>query len=790
MPVRLPGLPVLDRYVLRELVAPFVLATALLTFFLLIDRIYQLTELVIIKGVPFHLVLQLLAFMLPSFLAHTLPMALLVAVLLVGGRMAGDLEVVAWKAAGVSLTRLLRPVLFAAVTVMVATAGFTLVLTPLANQEFQSQLFAILQARAVSGLKERVFNTSFVDMMVYVEDISASQVALRGVILSDERDPTVSRLITAREGRLLTDERTRRVTLRLLDGAVNEADVVPVPAPPATAGAFGPAGGAAGADRYRHTGFAVYDMTVGLESPLKSAGRREKPERDLGLAELRTRITALGQDPEGRLPFLSELHKRFAFPVAAVIFALLGFPLAVRSHRGGRSVALVASLTILVTYYLLLTSLESLALRQRLPVGPAIWGPNLFFATLGAALLAVTVREWRAPRLRVLWWVMDALWQRRPRRRPLRGPRIAAAGPDTTFIIDRYLLRQFLVFAGAGLAVAAALVIVVDLLQTLDRFLRAKPPFVHIAEHFLFAVPIAVHQGLPIVMLVATIFLFLTLSRWHELTALKAAGISLYRVSAPILMMGLAASIGAGLFQEFLLPILSQRGEEVDRVKIRGQLPRHLQSRTRLWLRSSDTRFYRVELLNPATSDLYGVTVFEIDPAFRLVSRLDARQARWSPDGWEYIDGAIREIDPSGRVTTLPFVRTALDLEETINDFTEIQKPPGSMSYRELREYVARLEAAGFQVRKYLVDMYAKLSAPLENLIMVLVAIPFALQAPRGGRLYGIGLAIAILAGYMVVDRSARALGQADLLPPFLAAWTANVIFLGLGTSLFLRSRT
>jgi lipopolysaccharide export system permease protein len=112
------------------------------------------------------------------------------------------------------------------------------------------------------------------------------------------------------------------------------------------------------------------------------------------------------------------------------------------------------------------------------------------------------------------------------------------------------------------------------------------------------------------------------------------------------------------------------------------------------------------------------------------------------------------------------------------------------MSYRELNEYIGKLEAAGFQTRKYLVDMYSKLSEPLENLIVVLVAIPFALHAPRGGRLYGTGLAIGIMAAYLVLDRSARALGQADLLPPLLAAWSANVIFLGLGAALFLRSRT
>src|SRR5438067_11628594 len=112
---------VIDRYVLRELIAPFGLSGALLTFFLLIDRIYNLTDLVITKGVPLHLVSQLLVFMLPSFLALTLPMALLVAVLLAAGRMAGDLEIVAFQASGVGPMRLFSPVL--AVALMVPPAA-------------------------------------------------------------------------------------------------------------------------------------------------------------------------------------------------------------------------------------------------------------------------------------------------------------------------------------------------------------------------------------------------------------------------------------------------------------------------------------------------------------------------------------------------------------------------------------------------------------------------------------------------------------------------------------------
>src|SRR6267143_666026 len=326
----------------------------------------------------------------------------------------------------------------------------------------------------------------------------------------------------------------------------------------------------------------------------------------------------------------------------------------------------------------------------------------------------------------------------------------------------------------------------------LARAGRARPPPAArgVVEPFLYRLPAALHEGLPVIMLVATIFVFLSLSRFHELTAMKAAGISLYRVSAPILLIGLSVAVSAMLFQELFLPRLNELGEEVDRVKIRGQLPRHLQSRQRLWLRSSDSRFYRIELLSPQTSDLYGVTILEIDRGFRLLTRLDARQAHWTESGWELRDGDFREIEAGGTVQTVPFTLTALELAEDIEEFTRIHKNFEAMSYWELRDYVTRLEAAGFQAKKYLVALYSKLSFPLVNLVMVLVAIPFALQSPRGGRLFGVGLAIAIMAGYLVVHYVALAFARADLLPPLVAAWTANVIFFGLGTSLLLRART
>src|SRR5439155_1083753 len=240
-----------------------------------------------------------------------------------------------------------------------------------------------------------------------------------------------SRIITAREGRLLTDEVNRRITLRLLNGGVSEADVMPA-GPPRSLSKDVTSGGAATGARYRYTLFGVYDLSLSVDSPLKGAPRGEKPEKDLTLAELTARVAELWADRHGRAPYLIELHKRFALPLAALVFALVAFPLAIRSHRGGRSVAFAGSLAILLTYYVVMTSLEGAALRLQIPTGIAIWTPNVLFALLGVGFLVATAREWRLPALPLFWRLLDALTDRASRRGARRGrlPGARVARPD------------------------------------------------------------------------------------------------------------------------------------------------------------------------------------------------------------------------------------------------------------------------------------------------------------------------------------------------------------------------
>jgi len=382
-----------------------------------------------------------------------------------------------------------------------------------------------------------------------------------------------------------------------------------------------------------------------------------------------------------------------------------------------------------------------------------------------------------------------------PKRPPVervRGPVTRVRGPRaSTYIIDRYLTSQYVTFLGIGIGVASVLILVVDLIQYLDRFLRTKPPFIYILQHLFYRLPGSLYDGLPIIVLISTVLLFLTLTQQRELDALKAAGVSLYRASLPILLVALAISVGSGLLQETVLPGLNAKAEEVDRVKIRGNQPRHLQRQTQIWYRSSDTRFLRMELLDPIERSLDGLLVVDISPEFRLRDRLDASKARWTDSGWMLSDGVYRKIGPGGRVVADLFTERLVIMPEQINDLIQVQKSPETMSFRELSAYVVRLAETGHHVGKYLVQLDSKLSFPLVHVIMALVAIPFALVSPRGGG-RGVGIAVAILisVSYWLVHSVAIAFAKAELLPPMLGAWTANIVFAGIGATLFLRART
>lgn len=365
--------PTLRRYFLREVAVPFLLGIGVFTFILLIARMLKLVELVVNRAVPIFEIVKLFAYILPTFLEVTVPMALLLAVLLCFSRLSADSEIVALKTSGISLYQMIVPV-----------AGFTLLVTLLAlllavyarpwgNSNLKASLYEIAKTRASAGLRERVFNDDFAGLVIYVEHVEPPGDRLEGILIADARDPNQRNTVLAKNGFLVGNEEAHSVTLRLLDGSIHT---------------FLP-----GEKSYHKTDFTTYDVSLNLAVALAKFSQREKDAQEMTLTELRRAIADRSAAGRSINAELVELHRKFSLPFACLVFGLVGVPLGVQPVRAVRSRSFSVSLALIFVYYLMLTAGEALAEKGRLPAIVALWIPNVVFGSLGIALFVAVARE-------------------------------------------------------------------------------------------------------------------------------------------------------------------------------------------------------------------------------------------------------------------------------------------------------------------------------------------------------------------------------------------------------------
>ena len=196
--MRLPRLPIIDRYIAKEIVAPFALGVGLLTFALVTGRLLKLTEMVVNRGVTLGDVASLIGYIMPAFLELTFPMAVLLGVLMGFGRMSGDRELIAARACGMSLYRLAIPVLGFAIVIWAFSSWLSFSVRPWANSHLRDELYELTQTRSAVGLKDKVFNRNFPGLVIYVDHISAKDEVLHGVMISDARNPAQQNTIIAK----------------------------------------------------------------------------------------------------------------------------------------------------------------------------------------------------------------------------------------------------------------------------------------------------------------------------------------------------------------------------------------------------------------------------------------------------------------------------------------------------------------------------------------------------------------------------------------------------------------
>lgn len=751
---------ILDRYIVKETVPNVLIGLLVFTFVMLMNTILLLAETLITKGVEIINLFLIIFYSLPALTVLTIPMSLLLGTLLSLGRLNSDSELTVIRCSGVSLFRIMVPILGMGVVCWILCTVLIQVSVPWGNYAFEKLMYRILTTNATSELKPRVFYNQFPNVILYVQDIPPTEnKQWKGVFIYDESQIEKPRLVLAKEGYVHSKGGTGDMELELKQGSWHEVD----PRKP---------------QDYTFVDF-LQDVFP-LVSPFHQEGDNlPKSDREQTIPELRKSIA---ENKAHKLPtaYLEvEIHKKYAIPFACMVFAFLAVGLGISTKKGGRSSAYAISIGIILLYYIFLIGGERLGDAQRISPWLAAWAGNIALGALGVVLFFQTnnnlllklAQSWN--RFRVKGKPVEAA---KPKVRRVRVVIRVQRFPFRIFtLLDRYVIREF----AKNLAlILIGLVLISELIegtQLVDDMLKNKASFDILFSYLKFHFPQWIFYVLPVSALTTTLVTFGLFSKNSEIIAMKASGVSLYRISLPVIVLALLLSGFAFWEQEYVLPVANKIASNYRR-ELKGLPPETYSSFEHHWL-SGNEGFFNYEYFDVQKELMYGFSIYQVDlQNFDLLKRTYARVASFEDNQWHLKQGWQRTFMNNGRIRFSEFKNDKIKLSVTPEYFKSDPNPPESMTYTELKNYVQKIQARGFGVTRPLVDLQAKLSFPTVSLVLTLIAIPFSFTMGKRGALYGIGLSIVLGIVFWFFLALTKSLGYLEILDPFLAAWTPNIL--------------
>ncbi len=365
----------LSYYVVSEILPPFFLGLMAFTFILLTGRMLKLVELLVTRGVALSQIGKLFVLILPTFLEMTVPMALLLGILVGLSGLSNDHEILALKASGISPFQILWPIAMVALFVSLLTLLITTLVRPAANLELKKELYNIAKSRVATALKENVFNSDFPNVLIYVEEVIPPGNTSQGVLIVDRRDPTRETVIFGKVALFLSNEETATLSLKLFDGIIHEREK--------------------NQSGFSQTRFNVYHFNLDLAETFNLIRKQKRDPSEMSLWQLGETIRSKQAQGLNPINEIMDLHQRFSFPFAPLVFSLLGVALVLMPApaRQGRFWGLVSCLFWLLLYYALLTTGRALGEREMLPPLLALWLPNILVGLVAVHFFIKALRE-------------------------------------------------------------------------------------------------------------------------------------------------------------------------------------------------------------------------------------------------------------------------------------------------------------------------------------------------------------------------------------------------------------
>jgi lipopolysaccharide export system permease protein len=367
----------LRRYLARELLFPFCMGVFIFTFILIMDKIFALADLIVKYGVSLWTVAKLMLYILPSTFAITIPMGCLVAVIVAFSRLKNDNELTAMKASGVSLLPLLTVAGIFGGILTVIMVLFNNEVLPSANLAYKNLYYDVVSKRAAIVIKEHVFVNDFDGYSFRVGSMDPISGELRNIIVFvlGRQSQDAVRVIFAERGRLLTDNSTRRVMLKLENGYLQMVQ-------------------ARNPQSYARLEFQANVLDLDIHHALLNQNPEDlRSAREMSMGEIRREILQGGRNGESLNTLWVEYHKKVSIPFACLAFVLIGAPLGILAPRSGKFIAYFIGVLLIFIYYIFLSLGETFGSDGRMPPFLSMWLPNLMLALVGAYAAAWVVME-------------------------------------------------------------------------------------------------------------------------------------------------------------------------------------------------------------------------------------------------------------------------------------------------------------------------------------------------------------------------------------------------------------
>ncbi len=816
---------IFTRYILREVTSYSVLGGVLFTFVLFMRDLGKILDIVVRDSASLSDLLRLFAYTLPNTLTVTIPTAVLAGILLGLSRLAADSEITAMRSCGIGALSIVRIVSMLSLAALAFGLVNALYFAPRGARNLLRLEDQLKSSQASFEVQPRVFYEDFRNYVLYVQDVRPGSGAAvwRHVFLADLTQPASPHITTAEQAVVSgsANKNADGLRLHLFDGGQHQISPND-------------------ANQYTITTLGESELPLQLDSQDDThISRSDTPLHALTLPELwaRTRAaTKAGRQAESRAARI-EFNMRFSYPFACLVLTLIGVPLGLSSKRGGKSTGFVLTLLLVFAYYLVSNIGIAFAKSGKLSPLLGVWGANLVFAAFGSTLLqqlsggGALIRLFTslaASLARGLDRVMPTRvvrafrrhagetdpagtahtlhpsppeWHESRARRELTVVQRMRLLFKTNFplLLDEYVLRSYFANFALSLAAFAVLFLIFTFFELIGDIIRNQTPFVVVGEYLFNLLPFIVNTVTPLCSLLSVLMTFGSLNRTSELTAMKATGISLYRVVTPILILAALLSVALFAFDESYLPGANRRQEAL-RAEIKGKPAQTFLRPDRKWISGQTgrtgepNRIFYYQLFDTDRDVFANLTVFEFNPqTFHLERRIFASSAHWdaSVSRWIFVNGWQRTFAGETVATYQPYtVATFPEIREQPSYFKKEDKPSQEMSYGELDRYIADLQQSGFDTVRLRVQMERKLADPAITLVMAILAVPFAVSMGRRGGLTGIATAIGVAIAYWVVLGLFSSMGDINTLPPMLAAWAPDLLFGIAGTYLLLRTPT